>query len=114
MKRLLVSTYEDDLLLKKESLLGSLEQNILRYVQDDNSFSFDLTKQILTKENPETILTVKQNQATITLKSLNIDFDITVKRFHLNYSHSQIVITYLLESQEKPLKIEIEMREEDA
>ena len=113
-KELIINTYEEDTLLFKENLLGRLENNILKYENDTDSFLINLNESILEKENIDSILKITQEKATILLKEIEKKFDIELKKQVFLKNENKIIIEYLLESQEKPIKIEIEMSDIDA
>lgn len=108
-KELIINTYEDNTLLFKENLLGTLENNILKYENETDSFLIDLNNSIFYKENLESILKITINKAYITLKELDKSFEINLITQNIFKENNIIIIEYLLESQNKPLKIEIEM-----
>lgn len=108
-KELIINTYEDNTLLFKENLLGTLENNILKYENEIDSFLIDLNNSIFYKENLESILKITINKAYITLKELDKSFEINLITQNIFKENNIIIIEYLLESQNKPLKIEIEM-----
>lgn len=108
-KELIINTYEDNTLLFKENLLGTLENNILKYENETDSFLIDLNNSIFYKENLESILKITINKAYITLKELDKSFEIDLITQNIFKENNIIIIEYLLESQNKPLKIEIEM-----
>ena len=113
-KELIINTSEDDILLFKANLLGQLENNILRYENETDSFQINLTNQTFTKENLESILEINPKKALLTLKELEKSFDIELSEHTFSNEKNKIMIRYLLESQEKPLKIEIEMSDINA
>lgn len=108
-KELLINTYEDNTLLFKENLLGRLENNILTYENDTDSFIIDLNNLIFKKENLESILEINNKQAILTVKELECSIDITLNKRIFTRDNNNITIEYLLESTEKPIKIKIEM-----
>lgn len=111
-KELIINTYEDNILLFKENLIGSLENDILRYENENDSFVIDLQNQTLIKENLESILEINPEKAILTVKELEKTWLIPLNSHTFIHDSNKIIISYLLESQEKPLKIEIEMSEE--
>ena len=113
-KELIISTYEEDTLLFKENLLGRLENDILKYENDTDSFLIDLNKSTMQKENLDSILKITPNQATLSLKEIEKSFEIELKKQIFLKNKNRIIIEYLLESQEKPIKIEIEMSDINA
>ena len=113
-KELIISTYEEDTLLFKENLLGRLENNILKYENDTDSFLINLNESTMQKENLDSILKITTNQATLSLKEIEKSFEIELKKQIFLKNKNRIIIEYLLESQEKPIKIEIEMSDIDA
>ncbi len=113
-KELIISTYEEDTLLFKENLLGRLENNILKYENDTDSFLINLNESTMQKENLDSILKITPNQATLSLKEIEKSFEIELKKQIFLKNKNRIIIEYLLESQEKPIKIEIEMSDIDA
>ena len=113
-KELIISTYEEDTLLFRENLLGRLENDILKYENDTDSFLIDLNESTMQKENLDSILKITPNQATLSLKEIEKSFEIELKKQIFLKNKNRIIIEYLLESQEKPIKIEIEMSDIDA
>lgn len=113
-KELIISTYEEDTLLFKENLLGRLENDILKYENDTDSFLINLNESTMQKENLDSILKITPNQATLSLKEIEKSFEIELKKQIFLKNKNRIIIEYLLESQEKPIKIEIEMSDIDA
>lgn len=108
-KELLISIYEENLLLSKETLLGILNNHTLIYTNKTDSFLIDLHNYTFSKENLESILKIQKEKATLTLKELNKTFEIILHKFIIKNNNNKISIEYFLESQEKPLRIEIEM-----
>ena len=113
-KELIISTYEEDTLLFRENLLGRLENDILKYENDTDSFLIDLNESTMQKENLDSILKITPNQATLSLKEIEKTIEIELKKQIFLKNKNRIIIEYLLESQEKPIKIEIEMSDIDA
>lgn len=113
-KELIINTYENNDLLFKENLLGVLENNILKYENDTDSFKIDLTNLIFYKENLESILEITKENALLTLKEIEKTFEILLNKYIFSVKNNKIVIEYQLESQEMPLKIEIEMSDNNA
>ena len=113
-KDLTINTYEDNILLFKENLIGKFENNILKYENETDSFMIDLNKCLFTKENLESILKITKDNAYITLKEIEHTFEIILNKHIFLNENNKIIIEYLLESQEKPIKIEIEMSDINA
>ena len=113
-KELIINTYEEETLLFKENLLGRLDNNVLKYENDTDSFLIDLNKSILEKENIDSILKITPTKATLLLKEIDKYFEIELKKQMFSRNENKIIIEYLLESQERPIKIEIEMSDIDA
>ena len=113
-KELIINTYLEDILLFKENLLGKLENNILKYENETDSFLIDIDKKRFSKENLESILEITESNSYITLKEIDKTFEIDLKKCNFLKVKDKIVIEYLLESQEKPIKIEIEMSDNNA
>ena len=113
-KELLMSTYERDTLLYKETLLGILKNNYLSYADEQNTFLIDLKSQNFRKENLESILEITSQKALITLKEINKTFELNLKKYIFQIKNNKIIIEYLLESNENPIKIEIEMSDINA
>ena len=113
-KELIINTYLEDTLLFKENLLGNLENNILKYENESDSFLIDINKKRFSKENLESILEITESNSFITLKEIDKTFEIDLKKCNFLKVKDKIVIEYLLESQEKPIKIEIEMSDSNA
>lgn len=108
-KELTINTYEKDILLFKENLLGTLKNNILTYENETDSFIIDIHNHIFQKENLESILTIRPDKALLVLKELDHKLEIPLNKQDFQKENNKIIIEYLLESQEKSLKIEIEM-----
>lgn len=113
-KELIINTYEEDTLLFKENLLGVFENNILQYENDTDSFKINISNQTLEKENLESILKISPKEALITLKEINQSFNIKIKKHNFSNKENKIILEYLLESHEHPIKIEIEMSDINA
>ena len=113
MVELFINTYEGDTLLFKENLLGRLENNILRYENDTDSFLIDLEESIFQKENLENIFKIKENQALLIMKEFDKSLEIPLIHYLFRRDLNKITIEYLLESNEKRIKIEIEMRDKN-
>ena len=113
-KELIINTYEDDVLLFKENLIGTLENNILKYENENDTFQIDIDKLLFIKENLESILEINEEKALLTLKELEQTFEIVLNKHLFLNEFNKITIEYLLESQEKPIKIEIEMSDLNA
>ena len=113
-KELIINTYEEDTLLFKENLLGVFENNILQYENDTDTFKINLTDHTLEKENLESVLKISHNEALLTLKEINQSFNIKINKHNFSNEKNKISIEYLLESNEHPIKIEIEMSDINA
>lgn len=113
-KELVINTYEDNILLFKEHLLGKLENNVLKYENETDSFLLDLEKNIFQKENIDSILKISNSIATLTLKEMGQSFDIALNKHNFINQENKIILEYLLESQESHIKIEIEMSDLNA
>ena len=113
-KDLTINTYEDNILIFKENLLGTFANNILTYENETDSFLIDLDNLLFSKENLESILEINKEKALLTLKELKKTFEIVLKKLAFLNENNKIIIEYLLESQEKPIKIEIEMSDINA
>ena len=112
-KNLILNTYLNDQLLFKENLIGILENDILKYTSENNTFEINLKEETFLKENLESIFEIKKEMALITLKEVNKTFEINLHKYIFTNKENKIIIEYHLESNE-PIKIEIEMSEEDA
>lgn len=107
-----ISTYEENNLLFKENTTCLLEDDYLTYHTDNDTIKINLEKFKFIKENNDTILKINENICTLTLKELNNSLDIPLE--HINYKNEDnkhIEIEYKLTSQEKNLKIIIEIGE---
>ena len=113
MIELFINTYEGNTLLFKENLLGTLENNILRYENDTDSFLIDLEEAIFQKENLESILKIGKKQALLIMKEFDKSLEIPLINYLFRKDLNKITIEYLLESNENPIKIEIEMRDKN-
>ena len=113
MIELFINTYEGNTLLFKENLLGTLENNILRYENDTDSFLIDLEEAIFQKENLESILKIGEKQALLIMKEFDKSLEIPLINCLFKKDLNKITIEYLLESNENPIKIEIEMRDKN-
>ncbi len=108
-KQLTIKLYENNALIKKHTLTGTFNQSILSYELTGASFLIDLNQKSFKKENKESILNLTENKALLTLKELNQDFLIPLKKYNLILTNNIILLEYHLESQDNPLKIKIEM-----
>ena len=113
MIELFINTYEGNTLLFKENLLGTLENNILRYENDTDYFLIDLEEAIFQKENLESILKIGEKQALLIMKEFDKSLEIPLINYLFRKDLNKITIEYLLESNENPIKIEIEMRDKN-
>ena len=102
------------ILIFKENLLGTFANNILTYENETDSFLIDLDNLLFSRENLESILEINKEKALLTLKELKKTFEIVLKKLAFSSENNKIIIEYLLESQEKPIKIEIEMSDINA
>lgn len=108
-KELLINTYEGETLLFKENLLGTFENNILKYENETDSFLIDIEHKLFQKENLESILNISHKKALLTVKELEQSFDIELNMHNFMTKENKIILEYLLETNENPIKIEIEM-----
>lgn len=113
-KELIINTYEDNVLLFKENLLGEFTNNILKYENETDNFIINTYDKTFYKENLESILKINPNKAEIIIKEIDKTFDISLYTLEINKENNKITIKYFLESQEKPIKIEIEMSDINA
>lgn len=112
-KNLIINMYENNNLLFKENLIGTLENNILEYTNETDAFLIDLEKEIFRKENIDSILEIKKELALITIKEFNKTFEINLDKYIFENQNQKISILYHLESSNL-IKIEIEMRNNNA
>lgn len=113
-RNITISTYENDILLFKEHTLCLLEDDFLEFNTDNDTVRINLNNFSFTKENVETILKITKEKCLLTLKELKQSMEIPLE--YINYNNNankNISIEYKLISQENPLKIIIEIGEEN-
>ena len=98
----------------EEIKLATARYIVLKYENESDSFLIDINKKRFSKENLESILEITESNSFITLKEIDKTFEIDLKKCNFLKVKDKIVIEYLLESQEKPIKIEIEMSDSNA
>ena len=109
-----IETYEENTLIYKETKKGLIEDDILSYTTDIDNIKIYLKNFKLIKESTETIFILTNNLCTLKLKELNNIVEIPIDYIKYNYNKNKYInIEYRLISQEKPLKIYIEMSEEN-
>lgn len=115
MNRILnIKTYESDTLLFNENRVGYFEDKILSYATDTDNVRINLEKFSFIKENNETILKLSEDACFLTLKEVNDSLEIPLDYINYNFDNNKNVsIEYKLLSQDKPLKILIEIGDED-
>ncbi len=106
-KNIIISTYENDKLLFKNTTTALLEDNFLTYHTDNDTILINLETFSFTKSNNDTIFKLTNTNCTLKLLELNKTFDIPLKYLNFVHNINGIIIEYFLESQEYPLKIEI-------
>lgn len=106
-----ISTYEGNILLFIENTICILEDNYLSYNTDNDSIKINLNNFKFIRENLETILTLTKEKCILFLKELNNSVEIPLNYLEFNNESNKIYIEYKLESQESPLKINIEIGE---
>lgn len=105
-----ITTYEEDTLLFNERTICHIEDDVLEYSNDADTIKIHLDKFKFIKENFESILKISDHKCTLKLKELQKEFDITLDFIeHAWEENKRFTLKYKLESQEKPLKIIIEI-----
>lgn len=112
-RNIYISTYEDDTLLFKETTKGRLEEDDLEFNTDNDKILINLNRFSFTKENVESILKLSKEKCTLTLKEIKQSLDIPIDYIYFKSDNNKnIEIKYKLISQEKPLKMIIEIGDE--
>lgn len=107
-----ITTYQENTLLFNESTICHIEDNVLEYSTDADTIRINLDKFKFIKENLESILKISENKCTLKLKELNKVFEIPIDFVNYEWNENKkFILEYKLESQEKPLKIVIEIEE---
>lgn len=106
-----ISNYEENTLLFKETTIGYIEDNYLTYNTDNDTIRMNLNNFSFIKENVESILKITLEKCTLTLKELNQSLEIPIDYINYLNNEKEIILEYKLISQEKPLKIKIEIGE---
>lgn len=108
-----ISTYEGNTLLFKSTTVCLLEDDFLSYNTDNENIRINLKDFTLTKENSESKLRLTKEKCTLTLKENHTSFDIPITYINYKNENNKIEIEYQLISQEYPLKLMIEIGEEN-
>lgn len=107
-----ITTYEENTLLFNERTICHIEDDVLEYSNDVDTIKIHLDKFKFIKENFESILKISENKCTLKLKELQKEFDIPINYIEYNWeNYKRFTLKYKLESQEKPLKLIIEIEE---
>lgn len=112
-KKLFIKTFLNNKLIMDEKREGFLENNILSYTTENDTFSIDFNKKEMIKKNLESTFLINNNKCTLTLNELNNSVLIPIKHYKLEINNNLCTIIYRLESQEEDLKIEIRMGDEN-
>lgn len=106
-----INSYEENTLLFKETTIGLLEDNFLTYNTDNDTIRINLNNFSFIKENVESILKITLQKCTLTLKEINQSLEIPIDYINYLNNNNKILLEYKLASQEKPIKIKIEIGE---
>ena len=113
-RNITISTYENNTLLFKEHTSCILEDDFLEFNTDNDNIRINLSNFSFTKENVETILKITEKNCILTLKELKQSLDIPLEFINYkNDNYKNISIEYKLISQENPLKIILEIGDEN-
>ncbi len=111
-KNITVSTYENNLLLFKNTTTALLEDNFLTYHTDNDTINFNLNIFSFTKDNNEATLKLTKNNCYLKLKETNQVINIPIDYLDFSYNNKEIILEYKLASQEHNIKIVIEIGSE--
>jgi len=110
-RNITVSTYENNTLLFKSHTTCIYEDDYIEFNTDNDNIRINLKTFNFTKENVESILKITKDKCLLTLKELKQSLEIPLE--YLNYENDkEIIIEYKLISQENPLKIILEIGDE--
>lgn len=111
MKRnLTINTYQNNIKLYQENVVGTLEDGILTYSTDNDNIKINLNSFSFKKENAETILKITQDKCILRLKDLGQEM--VLPHLYVNYMicyDKELQLEYKLISQEDPIKIVVEI-----
>lgn len=105
MYNISISTYEENTLLFKEHVTGDLEDNILKFNTETDSMRINLKEPSLKKDNVESTLLLTKDKCTLYVKELKNSLDIPIDYIRFINEENYFEVEYELISQEKPLKI---------
>lgn len=108
-RNIYISTYEDNKLLFKEQTTCLLEDNFLSYNTDNDNIRINLKDFNFIKENNESIFRLSKSRCMLTVKEMKDSLEIPLDYINYNNDNNNIEIEYKLISQEKPIKIKIEI-----
>ncbi len=110
---LTVNTYEENNLLFTELTICTIEDDILTYSNDTDTITINLSKFKFTRKNSESTLKLTNNFCTLSINELNKTLNIPIDYINYNYDHNKnITLEYKLASQEKSLKIILQIGDE--
>ncbi|MBE6154706.1 MAG: hypothetical protein E7163_03960 [Firmicutes bacterium] len=110
-RNIVVSTYENNILLFKNHTTCIYEDDYIEFNTDNDNIRINLKTFSFTKENVESILKITKDKCLLTLKELKQSLEIPLE--YVNFENSkEIILEYKLISQENPLKIILEIGDE--
>lgn len=111
MKRnLTIKTYQNNIKLYQENVVGTLEEGILTYSTENDKIMINFNDFVFRKENAETILKIKKDTCILTLKDLGQEM--VLPHEYINYMicyDKELQLEYKLISQDEPIKIVLEI-----
>lgn len=108
---LTISVYENNILLFKSHTTCIYEDDCIEFNTDNDNIRINLKTFSFTKENVESLLKITKDKCLLTLKELKQNLEIPLE--YLNFENNkEIIIEYKLISQENPLKIILEIGDE--
>lgn len=109
-----IKIYENNILISAINTNCLLEDNFLSYNTDNDNIRINLNKFSFVKENIESILKITKEKCTLTLKKENLSLDIPLDYINYTFENNKnIIIEYKLVSQDFPLKIILEIGDEN-
>ncbi len=108
-RNLIISTYENNVLLFKNSTTGFLDADLLTYHTEDAFVKINFQIFSFTKENNESIFKLTKNTCYLKLKELNQVLNIPLEFIEFTYQNNEINLEYKLASNEHNIKVKIEI-----
>lgn len=109
-----IKVYEKELLLSAYDTVCILEEDFLSFNTDNDNIRINLKDFSFTKDNVESILKITKNKCILTLKRESHSLEIPLDYInYINDNNKNITIEYKLISQDFPLKIAIEIGDEN-